>query len=38
MDEVALFLHRRVDELPPERQQTLRQLHDTAARAGGKRC
>jgi CheY-like chemotaxis protein len=33
VDEVALFLHRRFDELPPERQQTLRSS-TTRRRAG----
>jgi CheY-like chemotaxis protein len=37
MDEVALFLHRPVAELPEDRQSMLRQLHDTGAVLAGKK-
>jgi CheY-like chemotaxis protein len=37
MDEAALFLHRPITELSEERQETLRQLHDTSAVLAGKK-
>jgi hypothetical protein len=37
MDEVALFLHRRLADLPDGQQATLRQLHDTGAMLAGKK-
>jgi HAMP domain-containing protein/signal transduction histidine kinase/CheY-like chemotaxis protein len=36
-DEVALFLHRRLSDLPEARRQMLRQLHDTGTMLAGKK-
>ncbi|MBN1139074.1 MAG: response regulator [Anaerolineae bacterium] len=37
LDETALFLHRVVADLPEEKQQTIRRLHDKEAQLVGKR-